>query len=286
MGILSAIGSALGSVSGALSPILPFVSPALTALGIGQKRSAYKSGVKAGSLTKRVQEAKALGIHPLAALGANVTVPPPAYFGDDLQRMGQNLTAAFDSFTKKKVQQEAALDVQLKRKQINLVQAQIDAIYWDLPKKGQIKEWDLGSRGQGDAIGLDAPGAKVGISASGQPESQVFKNISGIRKLLPSEKYGEAVEQSIPHQAMNTAFFIWDQAAHSDAWMMPVSSNGKKKRALIYKIQDYLFKKDGIWYVYLIKRDEWHPVGRTRKPHLIYKNQRPIHTKLAKQERR
>ena len=271
------------------------VGGALDLIGIGSARQSEKADRKwqlrsaTEGIRWRVQDAKAAGIHPLAALGANIPQMTPIRAGDPgYSKMGQNLNYNLNqSLNRKLVQAEIKSKENLA--DLYASQAALATSQTMENRPRVIFEQDLGSMGVGPPYDHSYPGHTdvdtPGVQPGTTPQQQKTADIHGIRRLLPSEKYGEALEQSIPHQALNTVKFIWDQAGHSDAWMVPVSKNGREKRKLLYTIQDYLFKKDGIWYAYNIKWDQWHPVDTVPRYSRLYYNQRKIHGKLALDER-
>lgn len=86
----------------------------------------------------RVEDAKAAGIHPLAALGAHtMSYSPQAVTGADYgigdlgQAFGQNIDRAVNAKTTQMERDQHDLDMDYRRAQIKLVEAQTNQIYAD-----------------------------------------------------------------------------------------------------------------------------------------------------------
>lgn len=114
-GALGAVGSIIGGHINANS----------AAAQMAQQREFAQNGIR-----WKVVDAKAAGIHPLAALGAQTFSYNPVMTGDNgiseaLGRMGQGIDRAAHA---KALIEERALDAELKRAQISNVNAQTDAV--------------------------------------------------------------------------------------------------------------------------------------------------------------
>lgn len=185
--------------------ISPFIAPVAglvgDVLGIGASKKSSKraQNIQDRALTHgiryRVADARAAGINPLAALGANITTPSPVGVGDPgYSRMGQNLSYNVNQMLMRQAKKSAAIDIAQKKKNLDLTQAQIDAIYFGLPPRGSFIEKDLGSMGQGDALGTVTQGSqKTPLqSAHGYyPDEQLYLWYG------PSQAFSEPMESDI-----------------------------------------------------------------------------------------
>lgn len=88
---------AVASISKSVAPALPFIG------GIFDRKSAKSQARSANrqqqaALTHgirwRVADAKAAGLHSLAVLGSNVSIPSPVRYGSNFRAMGQDLARA------------------------------------------------------------------------------------------------------------------------------------------------------------------------------------------------
>lgn len=136
----------------------------------------------------KVADAKAAGIHPLAALGAQTFSYNPVMTGDNgvseaLSRMGQGIDRAAHA---KALQEERILDSELKRAQIRNVNAQTDAVQAQAvaSKAALAKSAQVPPMPQINGKNVNAPVNKFVWA----------KNPDGKVELLPSEDFVNAYE--------------------------------------------------------------------------------------------
>lgn len=159
MGLWSVVSKAIGKVA-------PVLGPIGQAIGIGStlydmtkgsgtsSSSSWSKNLAMNQLQYRVADAKAAGLHPLAALGISPQPSSSAYVGDRMSQMGQNLgrlTSLIETQSEKK---HRALENRI-------LELQGDRL--ELENKGLIK-------GQQDQIdGIQLMPSKITKSPVGQP---------------------------------------------------------------------------------------------------------------------
>lgn len=178
----------------------------------------------------KVQDAKAAGLHPLAALGANTLSYSPVQVGSDLdygmKGLGQDISRAVAS---KMTNLERAMleqDLLIKQKtsegleienQTNFEQLQ------QLRRRGQIPppmpdgtSNIYGLDGQNNNIQMVAPEVtfsdQLGIEAGAAPMERKYLDKSGALWLLPTQDASEPMESSMPSEFGYMASKVMDWA--------------------------------------------------------------------------
>lgn len=159
----------------------------------------------------RVADAKAAGIHPLYALGANVVNASPSYVGDTslpsaLSGMGQNVSRAIHATRTRNERLDALDKVQLERAQTELAIAKVDlaskqrALNQVGPSFPSGSEIDASLPGQGDAVINDPfrrtrpePDARY-ESVGWYPDREYLYTGTGLFPVIPKD-VSESFEQ-------------------------------------------------------------------------------------------
>lgn len=146
MGWGSAIGGAIGGIAGGVAGIISGGQSAASAERLNQLNYEHQKEFAQNGIRWKVADAKAAGLHPLAALGASTAQYTPATaLGDSpdwsfLSDMGQNIGRAVDAkrTQQERVEQQAKQDAAFRLKAENqkaendLIRAQTASIQQDM----------------------------------------------------------------------------------------------------------------------------------------------------------
>lgn len=245
--VLSAVGRLGGSLLSANS------SSDAAAKNLHYQKEFAQNGIR-----WRVADAKAAGIHPLAALGAHTQSYTPVFQGSDygdlgLGEMGQSINRAIQAKqTEAERKQQVALDSQYRMAQIDLIKAQTYQVQEETAKMAldSIKS-STQQAGQPPAM----PRVNSGFSPSGgSDKSSIINQVTLIR-----DPKGRLVSlgNSQEYHDMNEDVPIFEivPALVSLTWDARVKLTGEP--VLV----------DRKWYAYSQKRQEFLPVNiKTYKP--------------------
>lgn len=163
----------------------------------------------------RVEDARAAGISPLAAMGANLSSPSPTAIGlqhdnslgDAIGRAGQDLSRAFDSTRTQKERDSTLYNLQLDRARLQneFLRSQIAASKVAITKQAGGNPAFPGQENVFDERTLSRSG-DLSTTASA-PKSAVteFINKDGSVILWPSKDAKEAVEDNVVYEGEHIA---------------------------------------------------------------------------------
>lgn len=163
----------------------------------------------------RVADAKRAGLHPLAALGANIASPRAVHVGRDysfLNKMGQTVASAMD---KKYQRKHADVDLEIKKLEAERLRRTLPP---KIPGQGDtdlttgiVSTYDVpqNKRGSGGVKWKDVELEKKqqeGIAAGHGPLYQYKERPDGSVVMLLSKEAGDIVESDMPAWIQNIAF--------------------------------------------------------------------------------
>ncbi len=234
-----------------------FISPALGAVGLAvdnentrKNRNMQKDFARMG-IRWKVADAKAAGIHPLAALGANTMPFNPVYgssVADDLSNIGQDVSRAIDSTrTLKERAEHAKLDLEAKRLQVEGLSVDLQNKRATNPPMATLPGNKL--NGTVDVVKARVVGSDekdLTKEAGVHPGHTYYANGDGSYTPIPSERAKEGIEDmtlaEMQWQFRNLILpktkppFLpkgatgWKWKQHKFAWY-PVYPRGHKKRS-------------------------------------------------------
>ena len=240
MGWGSAIGSAIGAVGS-------LIGGGIASNNANKQYEMQKEFAQNG-IRWKVADAKAAGIHPLAALGAQTFSYNPIAVGDNgiadaLSQMGQGIdravaakqTAEERALEQDFVDKQRELDIRQKEKNIQLLDSEIyrnnSAAYESL-KRASIppampSTFRKGFDGQGDAKSGNTPGLEVAGGVDKPFNKYAWTvNPEGKMELQPSQDYAQSYEDK--------AFIEWIPWINAFLKEVYYATTGKPLNGYVY----------------------------------------------------
>lgn len=257
-GLKDSIGHIAGGAVSALGNIAGNALSSYSQRAAADKNLYYQKEFAQNGIRWRVADAKAAGIHPLAALGAHTQSYTPVFQGSDygdlgLSEMGQSINRAIEAKqTQAERKQQFELDSQYRMAQIDLIKAQTYQVQEETAKMAldSIRP-TIEQPGQPPAM----PRVNSGFSPSGgSDKSSIINQVTLIR-----DAKGRLVSlgNTQEYHDMNEDVPVFEivPALVALTWDARVKLTGEP--VLV----------DGKWYAYSQKRQEFLPVNiKTYKP--------------------
>lgn len=217
----------------------------------------------------KVEDAKAAGLHPLAALGAQTSsfspisvgihtadAVPKNDFRQSLHSLGQNLDRALNATKtplERKMEQLRLQQMEEEVKSITLTNSIKAKQLQELGDNPGMPETDAGAvviDGQGDtSINKMKPNVNIqdvrGIQAGSQPMHQFTVDERGRGELALSTAMEEAAESDPTLQAKMIGRKVWDIAKDSYGWLTEYrgTKGGAEHRQILYSIKNAIDKR-------------------------------------------
>lgn len=231
-----------------------------------KKQLAYQREFAQNGIQWRVADAKAAGIHPLAALGAQTMSYEPQYVGDAgessamaaAENLGQAVGGAFEGWLNRKAQKEQVRALELDN---DIRQKRKEILEQELVNMGQLLDTDQFGVVQGDGQGTSAqrPGGGVthtpaqvvvsreqGMRAGDEPGETTYlvPTLEGpVALQAPSQPLSEPVESSWVTQLQYGAIKGIDKVKALYYYEIPWGEAGKVHRNKLRKYRDTILEK-------------------------------------------
>lgn len=212
----------------------------------------------------KVEDAKAAGLHPLAALGANTLNYSPQHIGATdygLSNMGQDISRALRKMPTKQEKDQYILDTEIKREILNNWKLRNQGLYKDLheiiAEPVMIKSNPYGLDGQADGFYSGKAGgdiiegqkgyyfvpkqitssSHIGIESGTSPFSQRAIDERERVRTLPTQQMSEPMESSITANIQDLALAFKDWAGDLVKYYNPDSKKAKEWHEYLRRIK-------------------------------------------------